>query len=449
MKFFWYIPLILILLLSCSKKEGSSEAEPTPEPEVAFEIPETGDIIMYEVNLRAFSSRGDLQGVINGLDHIKSLGVNVIWLMPIHPIGEINSVNSPYSVKNYQEVAAEYGSLNDLISLVEKSHDKNIAVILDWVANHTAWDHTWITNIDWYTQDENGNIISPEGTNWLDVADLNFDNPDMRVEMINAMRFWVETAGVDGFRCDAADMIPFDFWEQALATLDEASDKELIFLAEGARTDHFSAGFDLNFSWNYYSKLKNVFNGVSTPTILYAIQQQSYNNIPAGKHKLRFTTNHDESAWDATPMVLFNGKNGALAASVITIYMGGVPLIYNGQEVGVTDNIPFFSNSPINWALNPDMLESYKNLLEFYATSEVVKKGELVTFSHPTVVAFTRTQSTDVVLVIVNTLNENTSYTLPDELVNTNWINALSGNAMNFNTEIEMSPYEYIILKNN
>lgn len=449
MKFFWYIPLILILLLSCSKKEGSSEAEPTPEPEVAFEIPETGDIIMYEVNLRAFSSRGDLQGVINGLDHIKSLGVNVIWLMPIHPIGEINSVNSPYSVKNYQEVAAEYGSLNDLISLVEKSHDKNIAVILDWVANHTAWDHTWITNIDWYTQDENGNIISPEGTNWLDVADLNFDNPDMRVEMINAMRFWVETAGVDGFRCDAADMIPFDFWEQALATLDEASDKELIFLAEGARTDHFSAGFDLNFSWNYYSKLKNVFNGVSTPTILYAIQQQSYNNIPAGKHKLRFTTNHDESAWDATPMVLFNGKNGALAASVITIYMGGVPLIYNGQEVGVTDNIPFFSNSPINWALNPDMLESYKNLFEFYATSAVVKKGELVTFSHPTVVAFTRTQGTDVVLVIVNTRNENTSYTLPDELVNTNWINALSGNAMNFNTEIEMSPYEYIILKNN
>ena len=138
-----------------------------------------------------------------------------------------------------------------------------------------------------------------------------------------------------------------------------------------------------------------------------------------------------------------------LAASVISIYMGGVPLIYNGQEVGVTDNIPFFSNSPINWALNPDMLESYKNLLEFYATSEVVKKGELVTFNHPTVVAFTRTQGTDAVLVIVNTRNENTSYTLPDELVNTNWINALSGNAMNFNTEIEMSPYEYIILKNN
>lgn len=447
--YYGWIVLLFLLLFSCNKKEDSPGEEPVPEPKVEFEIPETEDVIMYEVNLRAFSVTGDLQGVIQGLDHIKSLGINVIWLMPIHPIGEINSVNSPYSVSNYKEVSLEYGSLNDLKTLVEKAHDKNMAVILDWVANHTAWDNPWIENKDWYTQDENGNIISPAGTNWADVADLNFDNQEMRTEMIESMKYWIETADIDGFRCDAADMIPFDFWKQAIDTLNESTEKDLIYLAEGARTDHFSAGFDLNFSWNFYSKLKDVFHGVSTPSILYAIQQQSYNNMPTGKHKLRFTTNHDESAWDATPMVLFDGKRGALAASVVAIYLGGVPLIYDGQEVGTNENIPFFSNSPIDWALNPDMLDTYKKMLGFYNTSDVVKKGELTTYSHPSVVVFTRKSGIDLVLILANTRNEYITLTLPDELVNKNWVHALYGAEITISDHVDLSPYEYLILKGN
>jgi len=449
MMYYWFMTLVLFLLFSCSKKENTSDMEPTPEPEVAFEIPETDDVIMYEVNLRAFSSTGDLQGVIQGLDHIKSLGVNVIWLMPIHPIGEINSVNSPYSVKSYKDVNPEFGSLNDLKTLVEKAHNKHMAVILDWVANHTAWDNPWITNKDWYTQDEGGNIISPQGTNWTDVADLNYDNTEMRMEMIEAMKYWIENADIDGFRCDAADMIPFDFWKQVIDAINDITEKDLIYLAEGARTDHFTAGFDLNFSWNFYSKLKDVFHGVSTPGILYAIQQQNYNNIPLGKHKLRFTTNHDESAWDATPMVLFNGKNGALAASVVTIYLGGVPLIYDGQEVGVTENIPFFSNSPINWALNPGMLEAYQKMLSFYISSDVVKKGELTTYSHLSVAVFTRTSGTEKILVVVNTRDENITFSMPDELAGKSWIHAIYGTAITINDHVDLSPYEYLILKSN
>jgi len=441
--------LIFLMLLSCAKKDDTPEIEPAPEPEVAFEIPETDDVIMYEVNLRAFSATGDLQGVLKGLDHIKSLGVNVIWLMPIHPIGDINSVNSPYSVKNYKEVNPEFGTLTDLIALVEAAHEKHMAVILDWVANHTAWDNPWITNKDWYTQDANGNIIPPEGTNWMDVADLNYDNQNMRLEMIEAMKFWLETADIDGFRCDAADMVPFDFWQEAIIAINDITDKDLIYLAEGARTDHFSAGFDLNFSWNYYNKLKDVFHGVSTPNILFTIHQQSYNNMPAGKHKLRFTTNHDESAWDATPMVIFDGKKGALSASAITIFLGGVPLIYDGQEVGITENIPFFTNSPINWALNPDMLDTYKKMLNFYAFSEVVKKGELVTYNHLSVAIFTRGLGMDKVLVIANTRDENTTLTMPGELAKTNWIDVLSGAALNINDHVDLSPYEFLILKGN
>lgn len=441
--------LSFFIIFSCAKEDDHSEVEPTPEPEVEFEIPETGDVVMYEVNLRAFSSTGDLRGVIQGLDHIKSLGVNVIWLMPIHPIGDINSVNSPYSVKNYKEVNPEFGTFPDLKALVKAAHDKHMAVILDWVANHTAWDNPWISNKDWYTQDANGNIIPPEGTNWTDVADLNFDSQDMRLEMIEAMKFWIETADIDGFRCDAADMVPFDFWQEAIIAINEITNKDLIYLAEGARTDHFTAGFDLNFSWNFYSKLKDVFNGVSTPSILYTIQQQSYNNMPTGKHKLRFTTNHDESAWDATPMVIFDGKEGALSASVITIFLGGVPLIYDGQEVGVTENIPFFSNAPIDWALNPDMLDGYKKMLNYYTSSEVVKSGELVTYNHPSVAVFTHASGTDKVLVIANTRNENITFTLPDALTHTNWTNALSGAALTISTNVDLTPFEYLVLKSN
>ena len=182
---------------------------------------------MYEVNERAFSTSGNLQGVINRLDSIKALGVNVIWLMPIHPIGTINSVNSPYSVKNYFGVNTEFGTLTDLRELVEEAHNRNMAIILDWVANHTAWDNPWIDSTKWYTQDGNGNIISPAGTNWADVADLNYSSQNMRLEMIKAMRYWILTANIDGFRCDAADMVPYDFWQQAISKLKELQGQKI------------------------------------------------------------------------------------------------------------------------------------------------------------------------------------------------------------------------------
>ena len=437
----------LLLAIACDKKE-EPVIIPDTEPIPIFTIPQTEDIIMYEVNLRAFSQAGDIQGVINRLEKIKNLGINVIWLMPIHPIGEVNSVNSPYSVKNYKEVNPEHGTLEDLKSLIGLAHDMDIAVILDWVANHTAWDNPWISNTAWYTQDGNGNIVHPPGTNWQDVADLNFNNQDMRLEMIDAMKYWIEEADVDGFRCDAADMVPYDFWKQAIDSLNTNIEKDLVLLAEGARDDHFIAGFDLNFSWDYYSTIKNVFNGNTSAGFLFSTHNSEYNNVPDGKHKLRFTTNHDESAWDQTPMVLFNGKDGAQAASVISIFMGGVPLIYGSQEVGVEENIPFFSQSPIDWSLNPDMLESYQKLMQFYSSSEAVKQGNLVTYIHSTVIAFTRQFDQENIFVLVNTRNAATTFNLPDDLDGTTWENVLDGSTVSLTGTVNLNPYEYLILKN-
>ena len=410
-------------------------------------VPATEDMVMYEVNERAFSATSNFQGIIDRLDSIKALGVNVIWLMPIHPIGVTRTVNSPYCVKNYKAVNPEFGTLSTLRDLVTQAHQKNMAVIIDWVANHTAWDNPWITNRAWYTQDASGNIVIPPGTNWNDVADLNFNNGDMRQAMIKAMKYWVLAANVDGFRTDAADMVPFDFWKQAIDSLNTMPGRNLIFLAEGSRGDHFNAGFQMNFAWDFYNTMKNVFGSNGAASNVFTTNTSEYSAIPAGKKKLRFTTNHDESAWDATPISIFNGKAGALAAQVITAYLNGVPLIYSSQEVGRATTVPFFSNSPIDWTQNYDMKAAYKNIFAFYNSSNALRRGTVTSFANNDIVCFTKTSGTDEVLVMVNTRNNTVNYTLPASLASTSWSNAFDNSAVNLSTSYSFGPYQYVVLK--
>jgi glycosidase len=292
-----------------------------------------------------------------------------------------------------------------------------MSVILDWVANHTSWDNAWISNHpDWYSQNTAGQIIIPPGTNWNDVADLNFNVTEMKLEMIDAMKYWVLEANVDGFRCDYADGVPFEFWQQAINTLSAIANRDLLFLAEGTRSDHYTAGFHLTYGWNFYTAVKNVWNGTGSSN-LYNTHLTEYNNMPDGKHKIRFTTNHDESAWDASPWTLFNGKAGALAASVSTIFMGGVPLIYSGQEVGRSTTTPFFTNSPINWSINPDMLQAYKNILAFHKQSPAARKGSISNYvNSANVICMKKTLGTENVVVIVNVRNSTQTYTVPSPL---------------------------------
>ncbi|ARN79317.1 hypothetical protein BST97_01605 [Nonlabens spongiae] len=401
---------------------------------------------MYEVNLRAYSSAGNIQGVIDRLDHIEQLGINTIWLMPIYTQGELRSVGSPYAVKNYKEVSSEYGNLDDLRRLTDAAHARGMTVILDWVANHTAWDNPWINNDpDWYTKNASGQIIHPSGTNWQDVADLNFDVQEMRVAMIDAMRYWILEANVDGFRCDYADGVPADFWQEAFAELNTIPNRDLIFFAEGNRSDHLTSGFDLAFGWEFYGGIKEVYEGRDAG-YAFAKAQTEYSNVPMGKEMVRFTTNHDESAWDATPITIFNGLNGALGASVATIFHDGVPLIYGSQEVGQASTVPFFYNSTINWSQNPDMLNQYRTMLQFYSNSAAARKGENTEYTHPNVIHFKKTLNGDEVSILVNTRNTAHTYTLPAEMQNTTWTDVMSDNQVDLGTQFQLEPYGYMIL---
>lgn len=443
--------LSTILMWGCGDDDLKKPPQIDPNQGISVtpldEVPPLEEQVVYEVNLRAFSPQGTFTGVQNRLDEIRSLGVNVIWLMPIHPIGQLNGIGSPYAVQDYGEVAEEYGSLDDLKALINEAHEKEMAVIIDWVANHTAWDHDWITeHPDWYTQDENGNIVEPAGTGWTDVADLNFDNQQLRQEMISELTYWITDVGIDGFRADAIDFIPTDFWEEAIPAVNSSTSRDLIWLGEGGKPENFTAGFEFNYAWDfYYLGLKRVFHEDYSATTLFSVNNNEYNQIPDDAEKLRYITNHDVSAWEESVVDVFD-LWGSVAAFVITSYMGGVPLIYTGQEIGYPTTLPFFTKEPIDWSINPDVFAAYQNIMQARASLPPVMHGELETYPDQDVVIFKRVQGEQEVLVIVNVRASTQSVQLAEELAATTWQDELNSGTVELGAEVSLEPYEYILL---
>jgi glycosidase len=356
-------------------------------------------------------------------------------------------VGSPYSIKDYKGINTDFGNLEDLRTLVKEAHKRDMTVILDWVANHTAWDHPWIQNKAWYKQDSKGEIISPDG--WTDVAKLNYDSQNMRKEMIKAMKYWILTANVDGYRCDHTDGVPADFWKQAIDTLNNIPNRKIIMFAEGVRSDLFSSGFQLNFGWNFYGALKNIYNNSQPASKLSQANTADYQNMPANKHVLRFTSNHDDNAWDNTPINIFNGKQGSMAACLLTSYMGGVPMIYNGQEVGCPLKLSFFTKTPIDWSINPEITQEYKKLIALRKSSSAIKTGSINYYNNNNdVVAFKKTSGTEEIVVLVNVRNQTVSYNIDQSLETKQWQNAFDQTDFSVANTITLAPYTYIVLKN-
>ncbi|MDR0667486.1 MAG: alpha-amylase [Prevotellaceae bacterium] len=450
MKKITFFILCYALCAACGNgtPNGTDNQRPPDRPfyDAAFtNVPAPSDVVMYEANERVFAATASLNAIARRLDDLKALGVNVLWLMPINEQGTLNAIGSPYCVKDYTKVEPEYGTLDDLRKLVKQAHSRDMAVIIDWVANHTAWDNEWIQNKSWYTQDAQGRIVSPEGTGWNDVADLDYAHPEMREAMIEAMKYWIYEANIDGFRCDAADMIPADFWKQAIDELRQFEGRTLLMLAEGARTDHYTAGFDMDYGWDFYDKIKKVYNGQAAIANLYASHENEYAHIPAGKEKLRFITNHDESAWDATPIALFGGEQGSLSAFVLTVALGGSPLLYSTQETGVATTVPFFTPTAINWNMNPELLAEYKKIMAVYSASEALRRGRLQTFDADDVACFYRLYETHGALVAVNVRNRAVSFSVPAQFVGQSFTNAFDNTAAALPATVTMEPYQYTI----
>lgn len=356
---------VLMLLTGCSTAPAAQPTESQAVPEETISegprqmVEWSKDAVIYEVNVRQYTQEGTFAAFSEHLQTLKDMGVNTLWFMPIHPISETKrsgTLGSYYSVTDYREVNPEFGTKEDFKALVDQAHDMGFKVMLDWVANHTGWDCAWIKDHpDWYTKDENGNITDPVGMGWPDVADLNFDNMEMRQEMIACMKYWVEEFDIDGFRCDHANGVPTDFWEEARAELEAV--KPLLMLAEdNTAISLLNYAFDFNYNWALYDALVAIAkDSKSANVVKYYIPE----NYPEGTYTLNFLDNHDKNSYEHTIMSAF-GADSLPTMFTLLYTIPGTPLIYTGDEIGLDHNIAFMEKDPIDWE-SSDV--SYRELL--------------------------------------------------------------------------------------
>ena len=368
------------------------------------------DSVVYELFPRNFSAAGNFNGITARLDELKDLGVDVIWLMPIHPLGEKlrkGTLGSPYAVRDYYGINPDYGTLAEFKQLVAAAHQRGMKVILDVVLNHSAWDNVLITqHPEFYKQDAAGQIIPPV-KEWTDVAGFNYANPKLREYMIAMLKSWVTDYGVDGFRCDVAHMVPVDFWEQARTELAKAN-PEVLLLAEASTPALLVNAFDFDYSWPFHSALNNVLLNGAPASDLRRSWEESFRQYPRGSLHLRISDNHDE----ARAVARF-GLKGALAASVLMFTLDGIPLLYNGMEVGdgtESGDPALFEKLPVFWMSKerPPLRDIYRELIKLrkqYAPFRSDKLVWLRNSNEADLVTFMRLDDKDEFVVAINCSN--------------------------------------------
>ena len=363
------------------------------------------DAIIYEVYLRSFSKDGSFKSLQRRLPEIKELGVNVIWLMPIHPVGELNrkgTLGSPYSVQDFYSVNPEFGTLDDFKSLVNSIHENGMKIIIDLVANHTAWDNKLIfEQPEWFTINNEGTILAPN-SDCTDVADLNYEKYELRKYMIAMMKYWVKKIGIDGFRCDVSELVPTEFWERARRELDDI--KSVLMLSEGTIPEHHVSAFDITYSWNIYDVLQNVVEGKKSVKIFDELLKRESMSFPKGSLRLRFNTNHDKNFFYG-PSIIKYGKNGAKATAVLTYTFPGIPLLYNGDEVGNDKYLSLFEKVEIDWSKNPEFRDFYNKLGALHTTHKALSLGDFKRIKcsdEERVYTFERKYGEDHVIVVIN-----------------------------------------------
>jgi len=373
--------------------------------------------VIYEVNIRQYTKSGTFNAFREHLPRLKELGVDILWLMPINPISEKNrkgTLGSYYSISDYKKVNPEFGTIHDFNLLVTQAHNLGMKIILDWVPNHTGWDNNWINeHPEWYTR-EGGKIIHPAGTDWTDVADLNYDNFEMRDAMIDSMAFWVTNSDVDGFRCDVAGSVPSDFWNKASMELN--SIKPLFMLAEDSSNYALlQTAFNSNYNWSMLHAMEKAATGNGNKAAIKDIIRQVESRYPSGTFPMNFITNHDENTWNGTAYKRFGNSKDLMTA--LTFLIPGIPLIYSGQEAGLDKSLKFFEKDEISWA---DLSESelLKKLISIKKENTSLYNGaaggsiKFINCTERSILAFIREREDSRVLFIGNFNKEKKEFNL-------------------------------------
>lgn len=444
---FMTLSLIGLIVWRCA-----SDTVVTSLQSVTKEPPEwSHNATIYEVNLRQYSQAGTFVEFEKHLPRLKEMGVEILWLMPIHPIGEKNrkgALGSYYSVKDYKGVNPDHGTLNDLKRLVKKVHELDMTLILDWVANHCAWDHAWVSeHPDWFTKDKDGNM-QPPVPDWSDVVDLNYNSHEMRAAMIEAMQFWVQEVDIDGYRCDYAGGVPLDFWRAARAELDKI--KPVFMLAEWDEPPLHEA-FDATYSWEFHHLMNEIAQGKKSAddAARYFIENQK--KYPPDAFRMMFTSNHDENSWNGT--VFERLGEAAETFAVLSASVPGMPLVYSGQEAGLDKRLAFFEKDVIEWREHP-FFDLYKTLLSLHQTNKALWNGRfggkmtrLQSGNDRTVLAFTREKDGDKILAIFNLSDAKQAVTLKHESLSGRYTQILREASLAVSPDqqiaMELLPWEY------
>ncbi len=371
---------------------------------------------VYEIFPRDFSPAGNLNGVTARLDKLHDLGVNILWIMPIHPIGikfRKGEYGSPYSISDYYAVNPDYGTLEDFKRLVAGAHKRGMKVIMDLVANHTAWDSVMMAHPEFYKQDASGHVIPPV-PEWTDVAGLNYQNATLREYMIMMLEYWIKEADVDGFRCDVAYNVPTDFWEQARVALTKIK-PDIMMLAEASKPELLTNAFDIDYSWPLLATMNDVLIRNAPASQIRNCWEESRRQFPRGALHLRISDDHDEAR-----AIARYGINGAIAASALMFTLDGVPLIYNGMEVGdatESGDPALFEKLTIFWQPKerPPLTNIYHDLIQLRRDYPAFTSGQLVWLpnSDPSkIVSFVRRDDKDEFVVVINLSNRPVNGTL-------------------------------------
>lgn len=406
----WFVS---ILFWACMPKTQETQQQ-TTEKKDSVVIPEFNppdwavNANIYEVNIRQYTKEGTFAAFQEHIERLHDMGVSILWIMPIHPVGEKErkgTLGSYYAVKDYKDVNPEFGTLDDFRAMVNKAHELDMKVIIDWVANHTAWDNPLIEqHPDWYTRDDAGNVVVPPGTDWTDVADLNYDNADLRKYMIDALKYWVQETDIDGYRCDVAGMVPIDFWINARSELETI--KPVFMLAEDDKPEIHQA-FDMSYGWEFHSIMNAVAKGEKTPGDIATHLNTLQKNFKPKDIIMHFTSNHDENSWNGSaPERLGDGfKTFAVLASTVP----GMPLIYSGQEVSLNKRLEFFEKDPINWKKGKNIQDFYKTLLTLKSDNKALWNGiaggsykHIHSSADDAVFAFVRQTDSEKIFVVLN-----------------------------------------------
>lgn len=445
------LSLILMASLMMSCQNSPKAKTDTKETKIEKPLEWSRNANIYEVNIRQYTPEGTLNAFAKHMPRLKEMGVDILWLMPVYPISEKNrkgSMGSYYAVADYQAVNPEFGTMDDLKSLVKQAHDMGMKVILDWVANHTGWDNIIMKDHkDWYTQNEKGEIVIPEGTDWSDTADLNYENQEMRKYMIESLKFWLTNADVDGFRCDVAGMVPTDFWEAARKELDAV--KPVFMLAEDGGHELLENAFDMGYGWDFHHIMNDVVKGKKTANDMEAFFTKIDTVFPADSYLMNFITNHDENSWNGT--IEERMGEGGKAFAVLTFTMPGMPLIYSGQEAGMNKRLKFFEKDEIDWS-NMELASFYKELIALKKNNKAlqngVKGGKLVRINsdqNEKIFAFSREAEGNKVIVILNLSKEPVKATLEMDANAGNYACYKDGNKHDLAAKlaVDMKAWEY------